>query len=100
MFDHDRAPRGHDRTPMRPRPAAAPTTEDTGGHMSLADKAKNKIEEATGGVKEKLGEATGNEDIEAEGRADQAEGKTRQAGEHAKDAGRDLKDAAKNAYGK
>ncbi len=67
--------------------------------MSLADKAKNKTEEATGTAKEKLGQATGDEDIEADGRADQAEGKTRQAGEHVKDAGRDIKDTAKGAFG-
>lgn len=68
--------------------------------MSLADKAKNKIEEATGAAKEKLGQAIGDEEVEAEGRVDQAEGKTKQAGEHIRDAGRDVKDSAEDAFGR
>ena len=68
--------------------------------MSLADKAKNKTEEATGTAKGKLGQTTGDEDLEARGRADQTEATIKQAGEHVKDAGRDAKNAGKDAVGK
>ena len=63
--------------------------------MSFADKAKNKTEEVTGSAKESTGKATGNRDLEAEGKADQTEAHTKQAGEKAKDAVGDLKDAFK-----
>ena len=59
----------------------------------------HKIEEGTGAAKEKFGKATDNEDLEADGRADQTEGKAKQAGEHVKDAGRDVRNTAKNAFG-
>lgn len=36
--------------------------------MSFADKAKNKLEQAAGKVKETLGEATGNTGLQADGR--------------------------------
>jgi len=53
--------------------------------MSAEDKAKNTAETARGKAKEGLGEATGNESLEAEGRADQAKGDLKQAGENIKD---------------
>ena len=53
--------------------------------MSALDKAKNKAEEMIGKGKEKTGEATGNEQLEAEGHADQASGNLKQAGEKVKD---------------
>jgi len=53
--------------------------------MSAEDKAKNTAETASGKAKEGLGEATGNESLEAEGRADQAKGDLKQAGENIKD---------------
>ena len=61
--------------------------------MSFADKAKNKAEELAGVAKEKLGDATNNERLQAEGATQQTEARTKQAGEHVKDAGRDVKDA-------
>ena len=67
--------------------------------MSLADKAKNKTEEATGTAKGKLGQTTGDEDLGARGRAEQTDATIKQAGEHVKDAGRDTKNAAKDAAG-
>jgi len=60
--------------------------------MGLKDKAENKAEELTGRGKEAAGAATGDRDLEAEGRADQAAGKVKNAGEHLKDAAKDVKD--------
>jgi uncharacterized protein YjbJ (UPF0337 family) len=54
--------------------------------MSAEDKVKNAAETAKGKVKEGAGEATGDESLEAEGRADQARGDLKQAGEKVKDA--------------
>jgi len=53
--------------------------------MSGIDKAKNKAEELQGQGKESLGRATGDADLEAEGKADQASGNLKQAGEKVKD---------------
>ncbi len=53
--------------------------------MSGIDKAKNKAEELQGQGKESLGRATGDQDMEAEGKADQASGNLKQAGEKIKD---------------
>lgn len=54
--------------------------------MSGTDKAKNAIEDAQGKAKEALGRATGDEDTEAEGKADQAKADLKNAGEKVKDA--------------
>jgi uncharacterized protein YjbJ (UPF0337 family) len=54
--------------------------------MSLTDKAKNQAEEGKGKVKEWAGDATDNERLQAEGKADQLSANTKQAGEHVKDA--------------
>jgi uncharacterized protein YjbJ (UPF0337 family) len=64
-----------------------------GSDMSLADKARNMAEEWKGRAKEKVGDATNNENMQAEGAADRAEAKSRQAGEHAKNTGQDVQDA-------
>ncbi len=53
--------------------------------MSAMDKMKNKVEEMTGQGKEATGEATGNQDLKAEGQADQVSGNAKQAGEKVKD---------------
>ena len=53
--------------------------------MSAADKLNNKVEELKGEGKEQVGSATGNEDLQAEGQADQASGNLKQAGEKVKD---------------
>jgi uncharacterized protein YjbJ (UPF0337 family) len=63
--------------------------------MSLVDKAKNKAEEVVGKVKEKAGAATGDEELETEGQADQAGAGVKQTGEKAKDTAKDVKDAFK-----
>jgi uncharacterized protein YjbJ (UPF0337 family) len=54
--------------------------------MSSEDKAKNKGEQLKGKVKEGAGKATGNEELEAEGKADQVSGNLKDAGEKVKDA--------------
>ena len=54
--------------------------------MALEDKAKNAAETARGKAKEVVGGATGDKDLEAEGKADQVVGHLKQAGEKVKDA--------------
>jgi uncharacterized protein YjbJ (UPF0337 family) len=54
--------------------------------------AARKIE---GSVKDALGKATGNEKLQAEGKADKAEGSVRQSTGDVKDAGRNVADAFK-----
>lgn len=54
--------------------------------MATEDKAANKVTEMKGKVKEGVGKATGDEDVEAEGKTDQAKGNLKQAGEKVKDA--------------
>ena len=61
--------------------------------MAADDKVQNKADELKGKAKEALGKGTGNEQWEAEGKADQAKGNVKQAGEK-------LKDAAKDAFDK
>ncbi|NKY87795.1 CsbD family protein [Nocardia veterana] len=54
--------------------------------MSAIDKAKNKLEDAAGQAKEKLGAAAGDRDKENEGKADQTKSNLKDAGEKVKDA--------------
>ncbi|MEU1587367.1 CsbD family protein [Micromonospora sp. NPDC005710] len=54
--------------------------------MGLDDKINNATEDATGKLKEGAGRATDDEQLEAEGRADQSKAKLKQAGEKIKDA--------------
>jgi uncharacterized protein YjbJ (UPF0337 family) len=61
--------------------------------MGLDDKAENKSDELKGKAKEAVGDATGNEQWQAEGKTDQAKGNLGQAAEK-------IKDAAKDAFGK
>jgi uncharacterized protein YjbJ (UPF0337 family) len=58
--------------------------------MSGSDKAEAKTDVTAGKIKEKVGDAVGNERLQAEGRGDQAEGHARQAKEKAKDAVKDV----------
>ena len=48
-----------------------------------------------GAVKDAVGSATGNEKLQAEGKADKAEGTAREAAGDVKDAGRNVADAVK-----
>jgi uncharacterized protein YjbJ (UPF0337 family) len=54
--------------------------------MATEDKAAHKATEVKGKVKEGVGQATGDEELEAEGQTDQAKGNLKQAGEKVKDA--------------
>lgn len=54
--------------------------------MGLDDKIQNAAENLGGKAKEAAGKASGNEELEAEGRADQAKADMKQAAEKAKDA--------------
>lgn len=54
--------------------------------MAAENKAANKVTETKGKVKEEAGKALGNEQMEAEGKADRAKGGLKQAGEKVKDA--------------
>ena len=58
--------------------------------MGATDKAKNAGLEAKGKIKETTGKVTNNEQLEAEGRADQVEADVRQAAERAKDTAKDI----------
>ena len=60
--------------------------------MSFIDKAKHKAEEVIGDVKEKVGELTGNEQLQAEGKKDQVSGNVKQAGDSVKDAASNIAD--------
>lgn len=54
--------------------------------MSTENKAANKITEVKGKVKQAVGQATDDQELEAEGKADEAKGNLKQAGEKVKDA--------------
>ncbi len=54
--------------------------------MGLDDKIQNAAENAKGEVKEHVGGATGDRDMQAEGLADQDKADLKQAGEKVKDA--------------
>ena len=54
--------------------------------MSGADKARNKLEQVRGKVKETLGRATNDPELEAQGRAEQRVSHLKDAGEKVKDA--------------
>lgn len=60
--------------------------------MSFKDKAENKVEDLKGRGKESAGKASGDRDLEAEGKADQTSAKVKDAGEKVKDAAKDVKD--------
>ena len=54
--------------------------------MALEDKARNAAETARGKAKDVAGRATGNKDLENEGKVEQVVGHLKQAGEKVKDA--------------
>jgi uncharacterized protein YjbJ (UPF0337 family) len=58
--------------------------------MSVENKATNTGDKLKGKVKEATGKAVGNDQLEAEGTADQVEGDVRQAAEKVKDAVKDI----------
>jgi uncharacterized protein YjbJ (UPF0337 family) len=54
--------------------------------MATTDKAKNSTQQAKGKVKAVVGKVSGNDELQAKGKADQTEGALKQAGEKVKDA--------------
>jgi uncharacterized protein YjbJ (UPF0337 family) len=54
--------------------------------MGFLDKLRNKSQAAKGDTKQKVGQATDNQQWQAEGKADSAKGNLKQAGENVKDA--------------
>lgn len=54
--------------------------------MGLEDKIKNKAQEVSGQAKESAGNVTDDQDLQAEGQADQGKANLKQAGEKVKDA--------------
>jgi uncharacterized protein YjbJ (UPF0337 family) len=58
--------------------------------VGLDDKMKNAAEDLGGKAKEKTGDATGDRDLQAEGKGDQASANVKQAGEKVKDAAKDV----------
>jgi len=65
----------------------ATKTNDRESTMNdAADKMKHKGEELGGKAKEAAGKLTNNDDLEAEGRADQTSANLKQAGDNVKDA--------------
>jgi uncharacterized protein YjbJ (UPF0337 family) len=61
-----------------------PTTKET--DMGMDDKLKNSAEGALGSAKEKLGDASDDENLQAEGQKDKSKADLKQAGEKVKDA--------------
>ncbi|WP_458108230.1 CsbD family protein [Arthrobacter sp. R3-55] len=64
--------------------------------MGLDDKMTNATEEASGKVKEKTGEATGDRDLQAEGAGEQSKANLKQSGEKVKDAAKGIGDSLKD----
>ncbi len=60
--------------------------------MGTQDKASNKAQDIKGKVKETVGKATGDEELEGKGKTDQAKSAVKDVGEKAKDAASKLKD--------
>jgi len=67
--------------------------------MSAMDKAKNAAKDAAGKVKETVGGATNNEDLEAEGKSEQVEADVRKGAENVKDTASDVKNSVQNKIG-
>jgi len=60
-----------------------------GEFMSAEDKMKNQAQNLKGEAKEKFGDVTGDDSLQAEGQADQSKSDLKQAGEKVKDAFKD-----------
>lgn len=52
----------------------------------MSGDAKHKIDEVAGKAKEKVGDATGDDEMKTEGKADQSKANLKQAGDKVKDA--------------
>ena len=67
--------------------------------MGIEDKAKAKGEQAAGTAKEKVGEATGDQQKQDEGRAEQLKGKARETAEDARRTAEEAADEARKRLG-
>jgi|HubBroStandDraft_5_1064220.scaffolds.fasta_scaffold421585_2 uncharacterized protein YjbJ (UPF0337 family) len=65
--------------------------------MGTKDRASNKMQDAKGKVKETVGSAVGNKDLENEGKTDQTRAGFKDAGEDLKGAVEHVKDAVKGS---
>jgi uncharacterized protein YjbJ (UPF0337 family) len=66
------------------RRSVTPTPQEAA--MGTDDKMDNKADELVGKVKDRVGGATGDRDLQAEGQAQKSKGNLKQAGEKIKDA--------------
>jgi uncharacterized protein YjbJ (UPF0337 family) len=71
------------------RPAATPQSTKETNAMSATDKIKNAVQDLTGKSKEATGKVTDNDDLQAEGKADQTKADAKKAGENIKDVFKD-----------
>lgn len=63
--------------------------------MSLGDKFEAAKDKVSGSTKEATGKATGNSELQGEGKAQKLQGKGKDAAESVKDAGKDAKEQTK-----
>lgn len=68
--------------------------------MGIDDKFEAKAQDASGNVKETVGKATDDEQLEAEGKSDQLKASLKEAGEDIKDAASNVADKVKHAFDK
>jgi uncharacterized protein YjbJ (UPF0337 family) len=80
---------------VRPFGYGLKTTKEEARTVALEDKARNSAETARGKAKNVVGRATGNKDLESEGKAEQVVGHLKQAGEKVKDAVKSVVDDQK-----
>lgn len=66
--------------------------------MGITDKAKNETEKVVGQGKQALGEATDDQELADEGRADQSEAAVKKAGERVKDTAHEVKETVQNVF--
>jgi uncharacterized protein YjbJ (UPF0337 family) len=78
-------PRPDPLTGLRPEPLGTPGVEVMPS-MGTDDKVRNEAQDLKGQAKEAWGDATDDEQLQAEGKSDQAKSDLKQAGEKVKDA--------------
>lgn len=72
----------------------------TNAHSGERDKAKGRVKEVVGGAKKKIGQALGDDQLEAEGRLERGEGKIDRAKGAVKETVEDAKDVARAGVAK
>ena len=71
-------------------PVLLASGEMFGGQIMDKQRMEGGLKKATGTVKEKAGQMTGDRDLEAEGKVDKGEGKVRSAVGHVKDSAKEI----------